>query len=202
MEKELISEYNQEGGVYNFSKGGDTGCDSWVRYEYQGTLYTAQEIADMSLPEITAHDIGTRVRYHGWTLERAMTTPKMKKDYRWEYNGEYLSVNELYEIRINKDLTKAQIKTRLLQHHWDPYRAITQPNNQKRQPKGTGTCLFEYKGKFYKSHELAEMSGIPGLTSSDVRDRIKTKVWSVERAITQPKRKSPQSKTLNVEKCA
>lgn len=140
----------------------------------------------MSIEEITGHDITTRVRCRGWDLERAMTTPKLEKNKTFEYKGNYYTINELYKMRINKDLTKDQIENRILGHNWDIERAISQPNNTKKQPKGTGSCLFEYNGKMYKSYELVELSPVKGLKPVDITTRINRHGWSVERAITQP----------------
>lgn len=86
-------------------------------------------------------------------------------------------------------MTYNQIKNRLLKHNWDVERAITQENNIKKQPHGVGTCLFEYKGRKYNSWELCKLSKLDDLRPQDITDRVNRRGWSIERAITQPKRK-------------
>jgi hypothetical protein len=49
--------------------------------------------------------------------------------------------------------------------------------------------MFEYNGKTYNSFELCQISKLKDLKPQDITDRINRKGWSVERAITQPKRK-------------
>lgn len=82
-----------------------------------------------------------------------------------------------------------QLKNRLLKYNWDVKRAITQSSNVKKQPKGVGTCKFEYNGKIYNSYELCLISDVEDLKPQDITDRINRRGWSIERAITQPKRR-------------
>ena len=143
----------------------------------------------MSRHELSYHDITNRINEHGWTVEKAISTPKGRRNTEFIYNNQNYTIKELYNIRINKDLTYSQIKNRLLKYNWDAERAITQPNNIKKQPHGVGTCVFEYNGQTYNSWELCQISELEDLTPQDITDRINRKGWSVERAITQPKRK-------------
>lgn len=188
-EKELINKYDSINNGYNVSEGGGTGGDCWVEFEYDGIIYSAKELAEMSKYDLSYHDITNRINSHGWTIEKTLNTPKGRRNTKYLYEGKYYSINELYNIRINKNLTLSQIKNRLLKHNWDAQRAITQSNNIKRQPKGVGTCIFEYNGNTYNSYELCQLSNVVGLKPQDITDRINRKGWSVERAITQPKRK-------------
>lgn len=189
LEKSLIEKYDSINNGYNVSTGGGLGGECWCEFEYDGEIYTAKELAEMSRYELSYHDITNRINEHGWTVEKAISTPKGRKNVEFEYNNESYTIKELYNIRINKDLTYHQIKNRLLKHNWDVERAITQPNNNKKQPHGAGTCVFEYNGKQYNSWELCQISEVEDLKPQDITDRINRRGWSVERAITQPKRK-------------
>lgn len=188
-EKELIELYDSINNGYNISDGGGTGSDCWCEFEYEGTIYTAKELAEMSKYNISYHDITNRINEHGWSIEKAINTPKGRRNILFKYNDNLYSINELYEIRINKNLTLSQIKNRLLKHNWDVERAISQANNTKKQPKGVGTCQFEYNGKTYNSYELCQISELENITPQDITNRINRRGWSVERAITQPKKK-------------
>ena len=189
LEKILIEKYDSINNGYNHATGGGLGGECWCEFEYNGIIYTAQELASMSPYDLTYHDITNRVNEHGWTVEKAISTPKGRKNVKFEYEGKEYIIKELYELRINLDLTYSQIKNRLLKHHWNVERAIAQPSNSKNQPHGVGTCQFEYNGKIYNSWELCQISKIEDLTPQDITDRVNRRGWSVERAITQPKRK-------------
>lgn len=189
LEKLLIDEYDSINNGYNVSAGGGLGGDCWCEFEYNGDIYSAKELADMSRYELSYHDITNRINEHGWTVEKAISTPKGRRNTEFLYNDKNYTIKELYNIRINKDLTYSQIKNRLLKYNWDAERAITQPNNNKKQPRGVGTCVFEYNGQLYNSWELCQISELENLTPQDITDRINRRGWSVERAITQPKRK-------------
>lgn len=188
-EKELIQKYNTINNGYNISIGGSCGSDCWCEFEYDGIVYTAKELAEMSKYDLTYHDITTRINCHKWTIEKALNIPKQKRGYKFEYNGKMLTLKELYKVRINRDLTYNQIRTRILKYKWDIERALTQPNNKKKQPKGSGACLFEYNGEKYNSYQLCLLSPLDDLLPQDITDRINRRGWSIERALTQPKRK-------------
>lgn len=189
LEKLLIEKYDSINNGYNISTGGGLGSECWCEFEYNGEIYTAKELAEMSRYDLSYHDITNRINEHGWTVEKAISTPKGRKNVEFQYNGKSYTVKELYNMRINKDLTYLQIKNRLLKYNWDVERAITQSSNNKKQPHGIGTCIFEYNGKQYNSWELCQISKLEDLKPQDITDRINRRGWSVERAITQPKRK-------------
>jgi hypothetical protein len=105
-----------------------------------------------------------------------------------DYNGKLVTFKELCELSDLPDLSKNNIRCRILRHGWDAQRAITQPTNVKLQPFGVGDRIYEYKGNMYNSYELAQMSEVEGLTTFDVSNRINHHGWSVEKAITQPKK--------------
>lgn len=190
LEIDLINEYNSIDDGYNVSKGGGLGGNPWVMIEYNGELYSPDELAKISPVEgLSPHDITTRVNNHGWDLEKALLQPKMVKNQLFFYNGSYYTAKELAELSDTDGITAAVIHNRICKHGWDVHRAITQPTNVKRQPHGIGTCRFEYNGKFYNSYELCQLSDIEDLTPLDITTRINKHGWSVERAITQPKKK-------------
>ena len=53
-------------------------------------------------------------------------------------------------------------------------------------------CLYEYKGKVYKTYELVALSTVDGLTVGNITNRINVQGWSVEDAITKPKKQRNQ----------
>lgn len=193
LEEELISEENAISDGYNISDGGGLGGSPWVTITYDGVTYTPEELAENSAVDgLTSHDITTRIRHHGWSVEKAITKPKMKKNQTFFFNGKYYTAEELKSLSPIPNITSSIIRNRINKHGWDVERAITQPTNEKKQPHGCGTCLFEYMGKIYNSYELCQMSSIEGLTPLDITTRINKHGWSVERAITQPKKKRGQ----------
>ena len=121
---------------------------------------------------------------------------KMEKNQTFEYHGQKYTINELYEIRIEKSLTHDQIENRILHHHWDIERAITQPNNVKKQPFGIKEGEFEYQGKLYNSYQVWLMRKNQDLTMNDISDRLHNG-WSVEMAITQPRKITNQKFEYN-----
>lgn len=183
MEKEYIHKYSDV--VYNISKGGGCGSNPFSIFKLNGETLSSKEIADMSIEEITSHDITNRVNTHGWDLERAMTQPKQQKNTLYNYNGCNYNINELYNIRINKDLTKHTIQSRLSKG-WEVERAISQPDNIKIQPVGVGEKLYLYNDKYYNSYELYMMRKCKKITQHQIVNRINQCGWSVEDAITKP----------------
>lgn len=143
----------------------------------------------MSPYDLTPKQVINRICYHKWSIERAINTPNGRRNVLFEYDGKKYTLKQLYLIRINKDLSYKQIKTRLLHHNWDVERAITQPSNVKIQPFGLGEKIYEYNGKMYNTYELCQLSPYD-LSPVDLTTRINHHGWSVERAINQPKRRA------------
>lgn len=192
-EKELIEKYNSTNNGYNVAKGGGCGGDNWTLFEYKGKLYNSDEIAFMSkVPNLTGHDITTRVRHHKWSLERAMNTEKIFKNQTFEYNGTLYTANQLANISNVDGITYKDILNRVNKNGWDVERAITQPKNKKKQPKGIGDCIYEYKGKNYNSYELSLLGKEYGIEPKDITNRINHHGWSIEKAISTPKKKINQ----------
>lgn len=192
LEKELIIQCDSIINGYNISTGGGAGGKSWCEFEYNGILYSAEELAEMSDYDITAHDVTTRINNHKWSLEKTLNTPKVNKNPIVVYNDKEYTMKQLYKIRINKDLSYETIRDRILNHKWDVERAITQSNKSKLQPRGVGSCVFEYNGEKYNSWELCQISSIEGLTPQHITDRVNRRGWSVERAITTPLKRKNQ----------
>lgn len=139
--------------------------------------------------DITGHDITTRVNQHGWDLNRAISQPKLDKSNSYDYNGKTYTLQELLQFSRVKGLTTKKLSTRIREYNWDIERALTQPLNVKIQPCGVGERIYEYNGKMYNSYELTQISPISGLKISDITCRINKHGWTVERAITTPKKK-------------
>lgn len=187
-EKELIKKYDSINNGYNISSGGDLGSISYCEFEYNGIIYSSDDIASMSIYDLSGHDITTRINHHGWSIEKAINTPKKDKNIIFDYNGDKITTRQAYDIRINKELSYEQIKNRLLKHNWSVERAITQSNKKKKQPFNTGEKKYKYNDKLYSSYELCEISSVGGLTPCDITTRINHHGWSVEKAISTPKK--------------
>lgn len=190
LEKSTIKEFDSINYGYNVSEGGGAGGLPWCNFEYNGQLYTSDQLADLSpIENITGHDITNRINTHNWSIEDALNKPKQEKNILYEYNGSMYTLGELFLIRENKEITYRQLCTRICKYKWDIKRALTQSNNIKCQPKGVGEQKYEYKGQKYNSYELCQISPIQDLTPFDITNRINHHGWTVERAITQPKKR-------------
>lgn len=188
LERKLIEKYDSINNGYNISTGGGLGGSAIQWFEYDGIYYSSDELAEMSPYDLNGHDITNRLNEHGWSLEKTLNTPKGRRGVKFDYKGKMYSLKELYNMRINRDLTFGQIRCRLFRHNWDAERAITQPNNIKLQPHGVGDRIYEYNGKMYNSYELSQMATVPGITPFNITDRINQKGWTVEKALTTPKK--------------
>lgn len=188
-EIELIKELDSINNGYNTDAGGGCGGDKWVEFDYNGEKLNSEQIANLSINGVNSHDITTRVRHHGWSLEKAMTQPKVEKNQKFLYNGSYYTAKQLADISNIDGITANNILSRINKHGFDVERAITQPLNVKIQPKGTGEKIYEYNGKYYNTYELCQLSNVEGLMPVDITTRINKHGWIVERAITQPKKK-------------
>lgn len=159
-------------------------------FEVDGKLLTSEEVAKLSIAKnITGHDITNRMNEHGWSLEKALTQEKHIKGRKYEYNGKSYTEKELLEFSAVPELTVSQLHLRLVKHGWSIERALTQPLHTKKAKKGVGDRIYEYKGKMYNSYELTQISPVKGLTIGNITCRINHHGWSVERAITTPKKK-------------
>lgn len=189
FESEMIKKYDSIKNGYNIAEYGDGMLEPWTVFNYNGKQYSPEELLELSTVEdLTCHDLTTRINHHGWDIDRALTQPKSKKKNGYEYNGKLYTYKELYNFVKDKSISINNLRDRL-SRGWDVKRAISQPTNKKKQPKGVGERIYEYNGVLYNSYELSEISEVEGITPFDITDRIKHHGWSVERAISQPKRK-------------
>lgn len=196
LEVEMIKKYNSISNGYNVTQGGDLGGISWVKILYKGEMYSPEELLQFSKVEnLTTHDITTRIS-HGWDVDDILKKKKTRKNVKFEYNGNLYSSKELLQFSDVDGLTSRDIFNRIDHYKWDIERALHQPKNVKKQPLGCRNkekeCLYEYNGKTYKTYELLQLSNVEGLTTHDITHRINHEGWSVEEAITKPKKKRNQ----------
>lgn len=192
LEKELIQKYNSIENGYNVSSGGQAGSFSWVKIPYKGELYSPEELLQFStVKDLTTHDITTRLS-HGWKIEDILTKEKNRKNIKFEYKGNLYSAKELLQFSSVENLTAGDLLNRINSYHWDIERALSQPKNVKKQPLGCRgkdrECLYELDGQRYKTYELLEKSDVSDLTVGNITNRINGSGWSVEDAITKPKK--------------
>lgn len=201
LEKEKIIEFDSIDSGYNVSSGGGLGSNSWVKVEYKGDMYSPEELLNFSkIKDLTTHDITTRLS-HGWNIEDILSKPKTRKNVNVEYNGKLYTYKELVKKSTVPDLSARDLFNRVDKLGWDIDRALTQPKNVKLQPPGCRgkdkECLYEYNGKIYKTYELVAMSNVEGLTVGNITNRINVQGWSVEDAITKPKKQRDQKFEYN-----
>lgn len=196
LEKQKIIEYDSINNGYNVSPGGGLGVCTWVKIEYNGKMYSPEELLVFSkIKNLTTHDITTRLD-HGWDIEDVLSKPKMRRNITVEYKGKSYLYKELVSLSNVPDLTARDLFNRVENLGWNIDRALTQPKNVKLQPLGCRgkdkECLYEYKGKIYKTYELVAMSNVKGLNVGDITYRINILGWSVEDAITRQKKQRNQ----------
>lgn len=184
LEKKMIEENKDH--CLNDKGGGELGS---IRkdFMFDNQLYTAEEIAEMSETNITPHDVTTRIG-RGWDLDKIINQNKQPRTYAYEYDGELVSIDDLYDLCEVENLSRKQFTNRL-RSGWDVDRAITQSTDTKKQPFGVGKRKYEYNGKMYNSYELSQINPELGLTSSEISNRINHHGWSIEKAISKPKKK-------------
>ena len=193
LEIDLIDKYRKENRSYNIKDGGEAGGEPWVFFDYNGENIRVDKLLKYSkVDDLTSHDLTNRINSHNWTVDKALSQPKIKKVMKYEYNGKKYSAQELVDISNVDGLTNTDITNRINQLGWSIERAITQPKNVKKQPRGIGKLLFEYNGNYYNSFELEQMSSVQGITGKIIAHRISTNGWSVEDAITKPLKKRNQ----------
>ena len=196
LEKEKIIEFDSINNGYNVSPGGGLGGSPWVKVEYNGDMYSPEELLAFStVKDLTTHDITTRLS-HGWDIDDILSKPKTRKNVIVDYKGKSYLYKELIKLSGVPDLTARDLFNRVDKLGWDIERALTQPKNVKLQPPGCRgkdkECLYEYRGKVYKTYELVAMSDVEGLNVGDITCRINQLGWSVEDAITKPKKRQNQ----------
>lgn len=101
------------------------------------------------------------------------------------YNGKFYNIEDILQFSNVDGLTTHDITTRLL-HGWTIEDILNKPKTNK-------NIKFEYNGHLYSAKELASISHVKNITSSDILNRIQHLGWDVKRAITQPKNVKLQS---------
>lgn len=169
------------------------------KIKYDNKYYTAKELLQFSTVDgLTERDIDNRVYRLGWDVQRALIQPKNVKKQPlgcrnknrqciYSYNGQKYETYELLKFSSVDGLTVKDIVNRVNHSGWSVEKALITPKKQVGK-------LYEYQGNWYTSKELAKISPLTNLTHHDITDRINRNGWSVEKAITQPKRKSPNYK--------
>lgn len=152
------------------------------KVEYNGKYYTFKELEQLTSVEgLTAKKIRDRIS-RGWTVERAITQSLDTKlqpfgvtGDKFEYNGNMLSVYELWLMRKCEDITQQNLSHRLHQG-WDVDRALSQPRKQY-------NVLYEYDGNQLTVEDIIKLN--PDLSNHDVTDRLRNG-WSIEKIISTP----------------
>lgn len=196
LESKLIEEFDTINFGYNSIKGGGLGgIPEQSKFKYKDKIYTATELLENfdHIDGLTTHMLVNRINTHHMGIDEALTKPIVEKNQRVEFNGNQYTYRELARLS-DVELSATDIMHRL-DKGWTVERAISQPKNVKLQPKGTGERIYEYNGNFYNTYELSKMSSVEGLTPFDIANRVHKHGWTVEKAITQPK-KSHNAKFL------
>lgn len=82
-------------------------------YEYQGKYYNSYELTQISpIEDLNISDINTRIHHHGWSVERAIMTPKKKQNQQFEYEGQIYNSHELAKICIDPNMTYHDVTDR------------------------------------------------------------------------------------------
>lgn len=103
-----------------------------VLTEYNGKLYKSYELAQMSsIDGITSAQIMDRIRNHGWSVEKALTTPIKKYGKLYEFNGQMYSSKELAAMSPYPDISHHTITDRINKSGWSVYDAIYTPKGEK-----------------------------------------------------------------------
>ena len=186
-----INKYDSYKNGYNYTMGGDMGSELVAEFEYNGKIYNSKELASLSkVKGLTYHDITTRVNHHKWSIEEALTKPKAPRGKKFLYNGNLYTAKELASMSNVKGITPEHILSRMVSG-FTVERAMTQPLNVKKQPRGIGTTFIEHDGKKYNSYDLELMSNVDGLSGHTILNRIR-RGWTFEDAISKPTKKTNQ----------
>lgn len=96
-----------------------------IRYEYNGSKLTLPELSDLTgLP----YDVlKSRVRKHGWSIEKAVTTPHKKNNRVVNYQGQNMSLADLSRItNVDYSLLSTRLK-----RGWTIEDAVVKPTMRK-----------------------------------------------------------------------
>lgn len=162
--------------------------DKMNTYNYNDHMYSIYELAEINGTGITPHGIQSRIN-RGWSIKDAVEKPLVKNTTTKirTINGTYYSSKDLLKMSNVDGLTEKNISYRLSKG-WSIERTLNQSKNVKIQPFGLGEKIYEYNGEKYNSYELSKINPSLNLAPSDITMRINYLGWSIERAISQPKK--------------
>jgi hypothetical protein len=108
---------------------------------HRGGVYELSRLPEVVALGITPQMIWARVHDGGWSIERALTTPKTKSApprYRgavYQWRGRFVTAGELHDTPEAREIgiTKKALWLRLSRLSWDAERAITEPLDSKKQ---------------------------------------------------------------------
>lgn len=92
-------------------------------------MYNSYELELLStVPNLTAYDITNRINHHGWSVYKAISTPKRRSNVKFIYNNNLYTANELAELSPY-NLTGANIRDRIQRQKWSVDKAINTPKH-------------------------------------------------------------------------
>lgn len=104
-------------------------------YEYEGKYYNSYELCQISpLDNLKPQDITDRINRRGWSVEKAITKPKINRNPVFEYNGKMYNSKELAKIALNNgvlNISHHDITDRINRLGWSVEKAVT----TQKQPK-------------------------------------------------------------------
>ena len=98
-------------------------------YEYNGKMYKAYELAEMSSVDgMTVETMSHRL-LSGWDIDRALNQPIKGRNVKYQYNGKEYTTSELVEISPVDGLTIHNITSRL-REGWSIEDAVEKPKRK------------------------------------------------------------------------
>ncbi|MCR1833086.1 hypothetical protein NSA56_01580 [Oceanobacillus caeni] len=131
-------------------------------------MLTIKDIKTAERNGITEGALRSRIS-NGWSKEDALTFPMRKK------------LDKYYDIAKKNGISKQLVRVRHYQYGWSLERAATEPK--------------QVVDRYLKDYKKAVNNGLD-LSYQSFLKRIE-KGWTVEEAITTPKRQNPKNKKLN-----
>lgn len=157
--------------------------DKVYEYEYNGAIYSIDELYALRKIDIDRTTFLNRIR-NGWSIDRALTQPQGKKNQPYlnyyKYNGKEYNIQQLVGLSGLEGMSEATMRDRI-NRGWSLEKAITQPLKKR-------DALYEYKGKFYTTKQLAELSPYE-MTHHHIADRLKGG-WDIEKILNTPIKKN------------
>lgn len=101
-------------------------------YEYKGELYNTYQLCQLSKYDLKPTDITTRINHHGWSVERAINTPKKNRNIQIEYNGHTYNTYGIAELNKDEKVTHHTVTDRL-KGGWSIEEIINIPSGMTRK---------------------------------------------------------------------